>query len=461
MNTQSLIHRYLLGETTHAETEELNRLLSEDADVRQEFLLAATMDAGLRDLAIQRAATADGTTSHDEPVSSTSTAPSRTNHVAWWTFALTLAASALLAFFVWPHDANVTSIATLLTSENASWESSLPTTVGSSLPPGKLSLLSGIATIRFDSGADVMLEAPSQLQLLTPMRGRLLTGAAVVDVPEPAIGFTLDTPDGFVVDHGTKFAVNVQADLERSEIEVIEGEISVHHTGSNEEMRLKDGQAVTMSQADLLSVVEPSAERVIEQKPKVIRVHAEQTTSIIRNDRRDKWLRDDLLMLKTSGKDGNFDRRALIAFDVSNVDFQSVDKVFLKLNLVPSGIGFANLLPEMNRFAVYGITNEEKNDWPVEASWNGSPSPEDGVLLGTFNVPRSRQTGVRGLGGEELFSFVKENADRRISLLIVRETTLIPGDGKSLVHAFASELHGEFAGPVLKFSTISSPSTTN
>jgi hypothetical protein len=375
----------------------------------------------------------------------------------WLTFVLTLAASALLAFFAWPRDTNLQPIATLLTSENASWESSLPTTVGSPLTVGKLSLLSGIATIRFASGADVMMEAPSQLQLLSPMRGRLVTGAAVVDVPEPAIGFTLDTPDGFVVDHGTKFAVNVQADLERAEIEVIEGEISVHHRRSKEEMRLKDGQAVTMSQADLVSVDEPSAEKEIQQKPEVVRIHAEQTTSIIRNDRRDKWLRDDLLMLKTSGKDGNFDRRALIAFDVSEVDFQSVDKVFLKLNLVPSGIGFANLLPEMNRFAVYGITDTGKSDWPVDATWGQSPTPKDGVLLGTFNVPRSRQTGVRGLGGEKLFSFLKDHAAGRISLLIVRETTLIPGEGKSLVHAFASDSHGEFAGPVLKFSKISLP----
>ena len=87
----------------------------------------------------------------------------------------------------------------------------MPTTPGSALTAGYLKLTSGIATIQFKSGAKVVLEAPAHLVLETPMRGRLLAGSAVIDVPKTAIGFVMEAPGGYAVDLGTQFAVSVNA----------------------------------------------------------------------------------------------------------------------------------------------------------------------------------------------------------------------------------------------------------
>ena len=104
---------------------------------------------------------------------------------------------------------------------------------------------------------------------------------------------------------------------------------------------------------------------------------------MIRNNKR-KWLHPDMLLLRQSKTGSNFDHRAMFSFDVADVDLDAVSSAKLRLNLVPSGIGFASRLPKINRFAVYGITNEGKQDWPLDTTWEAGPSPEDGILLGNM-----------------------------------------------------------------------------
>ena len=55
MDHQSLIHRYLLGDVTDEDVRQLDRLLSEQPEMRREYALAAATDAGLRDIALERA----------------------------------------------------------------------------------------------------------------------------------------------------------------------------------------------------------------------------------------------------------------------------------------------------------------------------------------------------------------------------------------------------------------------
>ena len=54
MNSQELIQRYLLGEVTSAEVRELDRLLANDPRLRSKLILAASTDAGLREIALER-----------------------------------------------------------------------------------------------------------------------------------------------------------------------------------------------------------------------------------------------------------------------------------------------------------------------------------------------------------------------------------------------------------------------
>ena len=66
----------------------------------------------------------------------------------------------LLAALTWTQVSKPGVVADLVSSEDAAWESSLPTTPGSTLTPGVLNLRSGVATIQFASGAQIVLEAP-------------------------------------------------------------------------------------------------------------------------------------------------------------------------------------------------------------------------------------------------------------------------------------------------------------
>ena len=81
-------------------------------------------------------------------------------------------------------------IATIQSCEDAAWESDLPTTPGSELLRF-LKLRTGLASIQFRSGANLILEGPAEVNLISPMKTHLVSGMAIVEVPESAIGFVL------------------------------------------------------------------------------------------------------------------------------------------------------------------------------------------------------------------------------------------------------------------------------
>lgn len=446
MDPHSLIHRYLVGEATESEVAELNRILASDAQLRREYARVAAMDAALRETSFERAS---------EPAT---TLPTPTEKPMWkLLFAVALAACVLAAVMLREQIIGASGVATLASSENAAWESSLPTMPGSDLAPGLMKLVAGIATIRFQSGAEVMIEAPANLVLISPMRCKLLDGAAVVSVPEPAIGFVLETPQGYVVDHGTQFALSVGGEGKPSEFEVIDGEISVHLAATGQNVRLTEMQSASISGQKLTSFDGQIPERVMEASPVVQRIGTDgRATSVIRNNKRRKRHFPDLLMVKR-GNSGSWDQRAMFSFDTAGVDFAAVESVRLRLNLVPSGLGFATRLPIVNRFAVYGLTNAAKREWKIESLWEDSPGPEDGQLLGTFEIARSLQRGSFGVENEALLQFLSVQEPGRVTFILVRETGQIKGEGPGLVHAFASDLHAEAAGPVLEFSVGEQP----
>jgi ferric-dicitrate binding protein FerR (iron transport regulator) len=342
-------------------------------------------------------------------------------------------------------------VATLVSSEHAAWESALPTTPGSNLTAGRLSLKAGVATIRFASGAEVMIEAPAELELETPMRGRLLAGSAVIDVPEPAIGFVMATPDGYAVDHGTQFAVSVDEAGKKSEFQVLSGEISVHLPQTGQELRLSEDQAATIRDAALSQSADGLLEAQIEQADfDLVRLSANRGTSVIANDKRDLYLHPDLLMAKRTSVLMGYNRRALFSFDLAEVDLAAIASARIRMNLVPSGLGYAAHLPEDNRFALYGLVDESAEGWSADAlSWEEAPDPERvGVRLGEFTIPRGVPSGSFGIETTALLEFLKEDQTGQVTLILVRETDERLGDG--LVHTFANIGHPEASGPVLE-----------
>lgn len=362
-----------------------------------------------------------------------------------------LAATFLLAIAFYPWEFNSSSIATLASSEDAAWESSLPTAVGSELGPGTLKLKTGIATIRFRSGAVVTLEAPALLELLDPTRGKLLAGKATIDVPEPAIGFVMETPDSYAVDHGTQFSMNVDGAAKRSSFNVIEGEISVHVTSTGEKTMLSgQGKSATVTEGFLVTLDSQPLDLDTDPSPNVLMIGTNgREGSAIRNDQR-KYIQRKFLTVNRLFKK-EWDRRSFFAFDLSGVDLDTAKSVSLRLNLVSFPYGFFSSLPPMNRYAVYGLTNLEKADWENECRWEDSPGPQDGELLGTFEIARSQQHGSYGIGNETLLEFLRQHRQDEVTFVVVRESLPIR-EGNVPCHAFASENHPDANGPQLEIA---------
>lgn len=447
MDVRLLIQRYLADELSEPELLELEASLRSDAALRRDYLREVATETALREAALEREA---------EPAPPSSLLRSRS---LWMAAAAvgTVLAIALVVLVSRPSlaPAEAVFIATLVSSENAAWESALPTTPGSRLTAGDLKLKLGLATVKFHSGAEIVLEAPAELRLLSPMRARLKQGVALVEVTEEARGFVLETPDGYAVDYGTRFAVQVDSARERSQFELIEGEISVHHPGTGEEMRLaQPHQAVAVS-GETLQVIADTDEGLRDRKADVMRVGtAGRSDSVIRNNKRRKYMDAEVLSVKTTELQ-KWDSRSFFAFDLSVVDLGAVSNVRLRLNLVPSRRGFASRLPQISRFAIYGLTNREKADWQIGGTWEESPGPEDGVRLGTFEIPRSRQRGAFGISGPDLLEFLREHTGEGgpVTFILVRETMQIEGDVPGLTHMFASDSHPESVGPMLEFTT--------
>jgi hypothetical protein len=436
---RQLIDRYHLGIASEDEVAELDAELREDSQSRDVFIAAARLETNLYDEAIN-AIPADE--SDGDPVSRR--LPLRVIGAVAAMVCLAILVASLVG------GRGPKPIATLASSENAAWESELPTTPGAELVPGSLRLISGIATIRFHSGAEVVLEAPAQLVLESPMRGRLLVGAAVIDVPDSAIGFVMETPNGYAVDHGTRFSVVVDKNQQTSSFEVIDGEISVHTSEAKDEVRLTHQQAVAITNGAIATIDPTDLDGTLKPTADVVRIGTNgQATSATRGH--PKARRRDMLLVKQGLPEyRDFDRRSVLAFKLDVIDWDSIRSARLRLNLVPSGIGFAARLPKANRFEVFGITNDTALNWRVGSDWESIPAPEDGVLLGTFDIPRSQQRGVFGIETEALLEFLNSQGAGRVSFLITRQTTEL--QNRSLVHAFASDSHPEASGPILELA---------
>ena len=118
-------------------------------------------------------------------------------------------------------------VATVLFAEKCQWaEGGDELGEGSRIGVRDLELNEGMAVIRFDGGAELMMKAGSKVGLRGAGKGEVFFGQVVVRAEDGAEGFTLDTPTGKVVDLGTEFAVKVESSG-ASEVHVLDGKVAV------------------------------------------------------------------------------------------------------------------------------------------------------------------------------------------------------------------------------------------
>lgn len=114
---------------------------------------------------------------------------------------------------------------------------------GDMLAPGRFKLGAGYAQIEFFSGATVIIEGGTEIELVSAWEARCLAGKARVRVPPAARGFRLLVPGVKLVDLGTEFAVNVDGSNQQADVHVFEGEV-VAHPPSGQELSLRQGQSL-------------------------------------------------------------------------------------------------------------------------------------------------------------------------------------------------------------------------
>jgi ferric-dicitrate binding protein FerR (iron transport regulator) len=352
-------------------------------------------------------------------------------------------------------------VATLVQAENCKWAGSdLPTAVDSKLSPGTLALAEGIATLQFKNGAKITIEAPTKLQILNAMHCRLIEGSLTAEVPEPAHGFTIDTPDLKVVDLGTRFGLTTGS-AGNSQVHVFQGEVEVGGVVSGERKRLTEGKGLHVGSGNTPVGQEPSRGDEMQQSDGWTAISTAfgrgKDAYSRRKDPHGPTGLHPLIMVKHSDipASRNNERRGVISFDVSQVPTHNVAEAQLVLDPEPSGFGFSALVPD-SRFAIYGITDESLDTWEEKQTlWDSMPAcNDDGVVpsqarrLAEFWIPRGGSGDPLTVRSEALADFVRQDTNGIVSFLIVRETG--ESDPSGLVHAFASKEHPTARPPTLR-----------
>lgn len=454
---------------TPEEERELNQAILENAEVRSLLAHAAILEAELRDAVSSETSKP---IKADSPLKPKAWVPSKISSIL-----LPIAAAIVSAGAVWLLIREPAPVATLAKASACKWgNSELPTLEGASLKPGMLELLDGIATLKFASGAEVAMEAPVTLEVISAMECRVKKGTVVADVPEQAKGFTIHTDETKVVDFGTRFGVSAGEDG-KCLVHVIEGLVEVERQGITGRKELRAGERVDYGNF-LNSVTFPDANRGGELPepgrwlPGPINDLGDGwqilTTAFGRG--KDTWIQSDphyhvtgresYMRIKHSTHNTNLERKAYVGFDLSSFTGKQIEEAEFTLHVEPSDLGFASLVPDAT-FIIYGLTDETEDDWDEkEITWNQAPAHDQApehhnaavaarsIKLGQFLIPQGTTRGAYTVKGPELARFLNSDTNGLVTFIIARETNEYARSG--LVHAFASKENTRNTPPLLK-----------
>lgn len=365
-------------------------------------------------------------------------------------------------------------VATLAEAKACKWGAgSLPTEAGSRLPAGRLRLAEGLARLRFDDGAELTLEGPADLEILSRRRCVLHSGRLVGRVPAAARGFTVETPAAVVTDLGTEFGVNVR-DADSADVQVFEGRVDVRHrrsgattammTGANRRFG-PEGSAEFDPLADIPAAPRPPA-RADDGATRVLDI----STAMGRG--KDAYVQPpvptkqppEALLLVKNTTDDRYARKAYLTLDLAPTAGLEIAEAELSLTFAPTGLGYASEVPDA-AFAVYGLADEALDGWDERAiRWDNAPANRPGgaeldpakvVLLGRFIVSQGVAGGPHGISGGPLADFLRRDTNGLATFIVVRETK---GSGRSdLVHGFAGRRHAQLPPPTLKLAATPKP----
>jgi hypothetical protein len=142
------------------------------------------------------------------------------------------------------------------------------TPAGQILVPGStINLRKGMLETTFSSGVRVVIEAPCVLRIIAADKVAVDQGSAWFEVPQKAVGFTVETAELIVVDLGTEFGV-VSSSAGNDEVHVIRGAVKVttRIEGGKSET-LKEGEARRANDQGQLVVIDIDSKRFTDTLP--------------------------------------------------------------------------------------------------------------------------------------------------------------------------------------------------
>lgn len=465
-----LTERALDGRLSGEEREQLEQALRADAGLRKLVARALhqhaelSFDAGL----VKRLA---------EEGEAPEIAPSRPRPMRPLVAALiTLAAVAVVfagVMLLYPQAASAhRTVAAVTKSRQCKWAgSTLPTAEGSRVGIGTLELIEGMATLKFDSGAEVVMEAPATVDILSAMACRLVRGTLVAEVPPSAKGFLVDTKEAKVIDYGTRFGVSTGEDGKYM-VQVLEGHVEVNEKAVGESKQLYRGDRVDRGWTrSRLNPVTPEREPSRWQPDTILRAgDGWQAISTAFGRGKDSYIqgnakahnfgRDAFFRVKRCDLQPDLNRKGYVCFDVSKFKGRELEDAEFTLHIEPSDLGFATLVPDSS-FAIYGLSDEREDTWEEDGlTWLAAPAhdPQQVArnvpvaskvkLLGRFQIPQGMTRGTRSVRSQELTDFLKSDTNGLVTFIICRETDETASGG--LVHAFATKESGNNTPPMLR-----------
>ena len=256
------------GTASDDQARALNELLRGDAAARDEYILRAEVHSRLASEPDLFPQTNEANAGSPENILQIQ-APRRTRtRKPNWILALA-ACVTLLATGWWAlrfshsserKGATSKAVAMLNRAVDAQWNQRDETPrLGAPLEPGWVRLKSGLAQIVFYSGARVVIEGPTELQIISSSEASCRSGRLTAEVPPQARGFRIGTPQMNVTDLGTAFGLEVKA--RRTELHVFKGSVEFQSTANAAKQNLKAGAgAVTEnSRPPKLITADPAA----------------------------------------------------------------------------------------------------------------------------------------------------------------------------------------------------------
>jgi hypothetical protein len=141
-----------------------------------------------------------------------------------WRIAAAVVLPLVLGLAGWMVFGSSRSTATFAASIDAQWDWGAAPQLRERLPAKLLNLKAGLAEVRFESGAEMIVEGPSQFRIRSDNGVDLHAGRLTAVVPASAHGFAVHTPSATAVDLGTEFGVAVPDD-HSTHIEVFRGKV--------------------------------------------------------------------------------------------------------------------------------------------------------------------------------------------------------------------------------------------